>query len=469
MISEGTFVSVRLIDSHAHLDSTDFDEDRDEVIKRAKLAGVVAVVNVGTDLATSRRALELAERCPEVFAGVGIHPHEADNVTDRTWAELEELAERPGVVAVGETGLDYYRDLSSRDRQRGLFERHLNLARRKNLPISVHCRDAHEDTLSILRQAAADGELRGVMHCFSGTDRMAGVCMELGLFISFAGTVTFPNARKLQSVCQSVPIERILIETDAPYLAPQDRRGKRNESAFVRFTAARIAELKGLSIDDVARVTTLNANRLFKLGLETPAGRIAYPIRNSLYLNITNRCSNECTFCIRTRTDFVKGHHLWLEREPTCDEAIKALETEDLARYSEVVFCGYGEPTERLELLKCVATELKRREKTVRMVTNGQGDLINGRPIVDELVGLIDVVSVSLNTASPEQYHDLCRSRYGSQAYPAILAFVRQALRKLPRVEITALAVPGVDVEAVRRFAGELGAQFRARQYNEVG
>jgi len=390
-------------------------------------------------------------------------------VTEQAWPEREDLAGRAGVVAIGETGLDYYRDLSDRGRQRELFARQLDLARRKGLPVVVHSREAHEDVLAILHEAAGGGELRGVMHCFSAGEQMAQACMRLGLLISFAGAVTFPNAKKLQEVCRSVPVERMLVETDAPYLAPQPRRGKRNEPAFVRFTAEYIAQLKGLSAEDVGRVTTLNADSLFGLGLGEPKGRIAYPIRNSLYVNLTNRCSNECLFCIRTQTEFVKGHHLMLEREPTYEEVIAALETEGLERYAEVVFCGYGEPTERLDLLKQVAAELKRRGKTVRLVTNGQGDLINGRPVVDELAGVVDMVSVSLNTSDAAGYQALCCSRYGVKAFEAIVQFVRSAVGKLGRVEVTAVDAPGVDVEAVKKLAGELGAEFRLRRYHEVG
>ena len=460
---------MRLVDTHAHLDFPEFDSDREEVIRRSKLAGVVCVVNVGADLASSRRAVELAGRTEGVRAGVGIHPHEADHVTEEAWGEIEDLCGRPGVVAIGETGLDYYRDLSDRGRQRELFERHLELARRKGLPVAVHSREAHGDMQTILEKAAGEGELRGVMHCFSGSEEMAQACMRLGLFISFAGTVTYPNARKLQDVCRGVPIERMLVETDSPYLAPQARRGKRNEPGFVRFTAEGIAQLKGLSVEDVARVTTLNAEKLFGLGLGTPSGEIAYPIRDSLYLNITNRCSNECSFCIRTRTEFVKGHHLRLEREPEYEEVVAALEREGLERYAEVVFCGYGEPTERLELVKRVAGELKRRGKRVRMVTNGQGDLINGRSVAGELAGLVDAVSVSLNTAHAGQYQELCASRFGSEAFGAIVRFIREAALKLGRVEVTAVEAPGVDVEAVRKLAGELGVEFRLRHYHEVG
>jgi TatD DNase family protein len=191
-------------------------------------------------------------------------------VTEEMWGELVQLADSAKVVGIGEAGLDYYRDLSDRGRQRELFERHLELSRRKDLPVIVHSRDAHADMLAMLKSASGKGELRGVMHCFTGDEAMAEACMGLGMLISFGGTVTFPNAREVQGVCRAVPLERMLVETDAPYLAPQARRGKRNEPAFVRFTAEKVAELKGTTAEEVGRVTSLNAEKLFGLAALAP-------------------------------------------------------------------------------------------------------------------------------------------------------------------------------------------------------
>jgi TatD DNase family protein len=228
-----------------------------------------------------------------------------------------------------------------------------------------------------------------------------------------------------------------------------------------------MAEALRLSREDIERITRLNAQQLFRIG-SPDAGQIAYPIRNSLYLNITNRCTNSCTFCVRNRTDFVKGHNLRLDHEPSYEEVIAAIK--DPSAYVEVVFCGIGEPLLRLDLVKAVAIWLKKRGARVRLNTNGQGNLIWKRDIIPELVGLIDEVSVSLNAPTAEIYEQLCPSQFGPGTFASVKDFVRQAARLLPKVSVTAVAVPGLDISACRDVAQkELGVPLRVRAYNVVG
>jgi TatD DNase family protein len=255
---------LHLVDTHVHLDFEQFDQDREAVLRRAFEAGVTWLVDVGADLASSRRAVALAMREPRVWAAVGIHPHDADTVTPPALDELRALAMGPRVLAIGETGLDYYRDLSPRPRQRDAFAAQLALAQELGLPVIVHDREAHADALSILRAAARAGnELRGVLHCFSGDPDFAREVLDLGFYVGIDGPVTYPGARTLSEVARLVPLERLLLETDSPYLAPQARRGKRNEPAYVRLVAERVAELRGLSPEEVGRVTSDNACALF--------------------------------------------------------------------------------------------------------------------------------------------------------------------------------------------------------------
>jgi TatD DNase family protein len=260
---------VRLVDSHVHLDCAAYDDDRPQALARAVDAGVAWMVDVGADLASSRRAVELSEREPLIWAAVGVHPHDADTLTPAALDELRSLAGRPRVVAIGEIGLDYYRDLSPRAEQRRAFEAQLALALELQLPVIVHDRDAHEDTLAILRAAASrrGGELRGVMHCFSGDLALAREALDLGLYLGVAGPVTFPKTAALAEVVRQVPLDRLLVETDSPYLAPQERRGRRNEPAFVRLVAERVAELRGLSLEEVGAITSANACGLFGVEL----------------------------------------------------------------------------------------------------------------------------------------------------------------------------------------------------------
>ncbi|MCL6635217.1 MAG: TatD family hydrolase [Peptococcaceae bacterium] len=253
-----------LFDTHAHLDDEDFGADRDQVIERARAAGVVHVVNVGYDLESSLNSVRLAEKYDLIYASVGIHPHGAAEAGPGYLEELERLAAHPRVVALGEMGLDYYRDLSPRPVQRRVFQEQLALARKLNLPVIIHDRDAHGDLLEILRKEGP-GPAGGVMHCYSGSWEMARECLAMGFYISIAGPVTFPHAPKLKEVAARVPPDRLLLETDAPYLTPVPHRGRRNEPAYVFFTAEEIARLRGMKTEDLAGMCAENGRRLFRI------------------------------------------------------------------------------------------------------------------------------------------------------------------------------------------------------------
>jgi len=254
-----------LVDSHAHLDDERFASDIGEVLTRAAEAGVGRVVTVGTGIASCEKAIALAhEKAGQVSAAVGIDPHHAATAEAGALDRLAELARDPRVVAVGETGLEYHYGTSSRESQRRIFEFHIRLALDANLPLVVHCREAFEDCLAILQNHAGQS-LRGVAHCFTGDIGQAEAFLKLGFCVSFGGIVTFPNAKALREVARRVPLEKVLVETDAPYLAPQARRGKRNEPAYVKYVADALAEIRGISVAEVGEATSANAIRLFEM------------------------------------------------------------------------------------------------------------------------------------------------------------------------------------------------------------
>jgi TatD DNase family protein len=406
-----------LIDTHAHLEMREFNDDREEVIKRAREAGVEYIITIGTTVESCRDAVMLADKHDCIYAAIGIHPHEVRDILHPAYEIIRHFAQHKKVVAYGEIGLDYHYEHSSRTDQKRKFRDMLHEARELKLPIIVHDRDAHEDMLQILSEEWPAG-LGGVMHCFSGDGEMAKTLIEKGFLLSIAGPVTFPKAEALREVVRQVPIEHLLIETDAPYLSPVPMRGKRNEPAFVRHTAEAVAKIKGLTLEDVGRITSFNAMQLFRMGTMPKHGQITYPIRNSLYLNITNRCTSACTFCVRYYTDFVKGHNLRLREEPTAAQLIK--EIGDPKRYDEIVFCGYGEPLLRLDVVKAVAAEVKKRGGKVRIDTNGHANLIHKRNVLPELAGLVDAVSVSLNAQNAEVYGKLSQPQFGATAYEAV-------------------------------------------------
>ncbi|HET6329065.1 MAG TPA: TatD family hydrolase [Planctomycetaceae bacterium] len=254
---------MQLIDTHLHLDEEAFRPDRDEVVARAAAAGVGTMISIGITVATSRAAVALARTYPDVYAAVAIQPNYVSQAAPGDWEIIQELATQSKVVAVGETGLDRYWDHAPFDLQVEFFDKHLELAQRLNLPFIVHCREAEKDVVAQLRRAAAAGPLRGVMHSFCGDAETAQACVELGLFISFAGMLTFKKNDALRAVAAQVPLDRLLVETDAPYLAPTPFRGKRNEPAYVRNTAEVLASIRKLTLEEIAQVTTDNARRLF--------------------------------------------------------------------------------------------------------------------------------------------------------------------------------------------------------------
>jgi TatD DNase family protein len=258
-----------MIDTHCHLDDEQFEADRAAVVARAVQAGVERMISLGTTLASSRATVRLAETYPNLYAAVGIHPNSCAEAGLADWGAIQDLLDHPRVVALGETGLDRYWDYAPIDLQRDYFDRHLRLSQQRDRPIVIHCRDAQADMLPMLREAAARGPLRGVLHAFSGDTAMAAECLDLGLYVSFAGNATYTNKKfqSLREAAVAVPADRILIETDSPYLTPEPLRGKqkRNEPALVVHTAAALAALRGVPLDEFARQTEANARRLFQL------------------------------------------------------------------------------------------------------------------------------------------------------------------------------------------------------------
>lgn len=250
-------------DTHAHLDDPRFQEDFPEVLQRAQSSGITRILNVGYDVPSSEHSCQLAETYGFVYAAIGVHPHDAQDTSNSTWDTLLNLAKEPKVLAWGEIGLDYYRDLSPRSIQKEVFIRQIELADQAGLPIIIHNRDAHGDMMQIVQDHPP--KHGGVFHCYSGSWEMAKVLLRLGFYLSFAGPLTYKNNKQTVEVAVNVPLDRFLVETDAPYLTPEPHRGKRNEPAFVREVAARVAAAKNLTFEEIARQAMLNAENLFRL------------------------------------------------------------------------------------------------------------------------------------------------------------------------------------------------------------
>ena len=453
-----------MIDTHCHLDLLK-KEDLEETLKDE---GLECLITVGYDRKTIKNAIRLSEEKDHVFCAIGFHPHEADKVREEDFEWLKELATKhPKVKALGEMGLDFYKEYSDRKRQEEVFRRQIAIARELGLPIVVHSRDAEEETIRILREEKAY-EVGGVMHCFTGSYEFMKACVDLGFYISYSGIITYPNAQALREVVKKTPTYRLLIETDAPFLAPQPVRGKPNKPPYIRYTAEVLAQLiPNSSFEDVERMTSENAKLLFNL-INGKKETITYVINNKLYINLTNKCNLHCAFCQRERERnfMVKGYWVWVSRDPSVEEIIK--EIGNPKKYEEVVFCGYGEPTLRFSALKEIAKWVKEKGGRVRVDTNGLMFTFLPREKLKELKGLVDVWSVSLNAPDKETYDRVCRPAQAN-AFEMVIDFIKEALKEGFEVVATAVDYDGVDMEKTEELAKSLGAKFRGRVYEVVG
>jgi TatD DNase family protein len=464
-----------LVDTHSHLNHEKL-ENIQEILERAKVCGVEYVIVPGWDLASSEKAIALSETFEHVFAAVGFHPHDASKADEGALRQIAELSAHEKVVAIGEIGLDYHYKFSPPDIQRKIFEAQIEIAKSVKLPVSIHNRESDSDLMVILEKQSenswtlpkrfdyqVNAQPRGVLHSFNSTYEVARRAIELGFYLGINGMVTFgrkDSESELQKIVRAIQPEHFLVETDAPYLAPSPHRGKTNEPSYVPLVANKIAELQNLSDEDIRRITSYNAYKLFGVG-EEPAPKITYQIKDSLYLNLTLRCDSNCIFCDRKGEAMVKGHNLHIENEPSAEELMK--EIGDPKRFREIVFCGYGEPTIRLDILKQVAGYVKDNGGRTRLDTDGHGNVINHRNILPELNGLIDAVSISLNSTDPEEYQKLMGTENVKQ-WDAMIEFATSAKNFIPDVFMTVVGMDGIDVESTKKFVEEkIGAKFRFR------
>ncbi|MBF0125509.1 MAG: YchF/TatD family DNA exonuclease, partial [Magnetococcales bacterium] len=436
-------------DSHAHLDFPDYDQDLTEVLGRAEQADIGWINTIATRLEQAQLLRQLTERWSGMVGSIGVHPHYTSERTI-TVEEIVAACQQAGeVVAIGETGLDFHYQFSDRQQQADSFRLHIRTAQALGLPLIVHTREAEAETMAIMEQEQA-WRSGAVLHCFTASDAMARWAIDRGLYLSFSGVVTFKTADTLRQTAAWIPDDRLLIETDCPYLAPVPHRSKRNEPAYVVHTAAVLAAVRQQDIVAVADRTTANFQRLFRIEAD-PGQReiLAYTIGNGLYLNITRGCTLHCQFCPKWTAPIVHQYDLSLRHNPTTSQLIAAIDEVsggDVSRYYEVVFCGYGEPTLRLPILLEVAAEIKRRGgQRVRLNTDGLANRVYNRDITPQLRGLIDAISISLNAQDEETYNRHCQPAL-SGSYPALLDFIQAVRQQVPEVTVTAIqGLPGVD------------------------
>jgi len=454
------------IDTHAHLFYPNFDGELDELISRAKQNGVDYILVPATDLKTAWQVVELTKKYEMVYGAVGVHPHDTKDWDSSLIYEIEKLAKHKKIVAIGEIGLDYYYDFSPKEKQIEAFKAQINLALKLDLPIIIHNRDSDDDMMEIIRSYCGSG-LKGQFHCFNGSVENAIELVGMNFMISFTGNITYKKADNLRRILQHIPPENLLLETDSPFMTPVPHRGKRNEPAYVKLVAEKIAELHKLRIEDVARITSFNAFRIFGIGSK-PETAFTYKLGNSLYINVTNRCNAHCVFCKRKENPVLRGYNLGMERneEPSADVYIK--EIGDPKVYHEIVFCGYGEPTIRWDIVKAIAKYVKENGVKTRLNTNGHGNIINKKNITPEMNGLIDIVSISLNTFDPKQYSELVG--LDTSYFDEMIDFAKKSKPFVGKVVMTIVSIDEVDIELARKITEEeIGAEFRVREFFTSG
>lgn len=455
------FSKMTLTDSHAHLYSSEFKEDIDAVLERARQAGVHRVIIPATDIATAKEVTALCDTYDMIYGAAGIHPHDAAKAPDDYLKQIRELASHPKIVAIGEIGLDYFYDFSPKDIQQKIFREQLDLSLELGKPVIIHNRDSTEDMMQIIRSYAGTG-LKAQFHCFNAGLDEARELVRLHHYISFTGNITFKKMDDLRQIAAGVSPEHLLLETDSPYMTPVPFRGKRNEPMHTRLVAEKLAELHHLTTEDIARITEYNVFRFFGIGA-TPGVSFTYKIGKALYINVTNRCNADCVFCTRESEPVISGYNLGMKKseEPPASEYIRQIG--DPKQYSEIVFCGYGEPTIRWDVVKEVAKYVKTSGGKTRMNTNGHGSFINKRDITPEMQGLIDTVSVSLNSYNPAAYAELMK--VNQLLFNEMLSFITKAQDFVPEVVVS--VVSGMENEAEsKKFSESLGrVKFRVREF----
>lgn len=450
------------IDTHAHLFYPNYQDDLESVLKNAKANKVDYILIPATDLPTSAKVIELINKYDMLYGAVGVHPHDTKDWNDDYLTKLKELASHNKVVAIGEIGLDYFYDFSPKEKQIEAFRKQLALAIELELPVIIHNREADEDVLSIVSEFSKLG-LRGQFHCFSGSFPDALKIIEMNFYLSFTGNITFKKTDDLRTIASQIELRHLLLETDSPFMTPVPHRGKRNEPANIPLIAEKLAELHNVKAEDIGRITSLNAFELFGIGAKAKTS-FTYKLGNSLYINVTNRCNAACYFCDKDGDAVINGYNLSMKKNEEPGAEVYINEIGDPKKFDEIVFCGYGEPTIRFDVVKQVAKYVKENGGRTRLNTNGHGNIINKRNITPECENLIDVISISLNSSDENQYADIMKVDKGY--FTEMKRFAAQAKDFVEKVVLTVVSIDEVEIEKARKLVEEdIGVEFRIRKY----
>lgn len=419
-----------MIDSHCHLNLEQFAGDFEPMLARALGDGVSAFVNIGFDRESARQTMELLDRYPFFYGVVGVHPHDAESLDDALMAELERYLDHPRVLAVGEIGLDFYRDHSPREVQRDVFKRMLALARGRNLPVVIHCRDAFDELVDTL--AAEGSQYRGIFHAFAGTPEEAKRVIDLGFHVGVGGVATFRNSQLAKSL-PDIPLDHIVLETDSPYLTPHPYRGRRNEPSYLAYVARAVAYAHRVSLAEAAEATTQNLFRALAVP-ESERPRGVYKLDQTVYIQTTSG-------------------------------GARAVDTFDTGGAEEAVICGFDDPLDDFETTLAAARWAAEQGMFVRVNTSGLANVAAGRDVTRELSEFVDEVVVPFFGTTASQHDRVARGGVDDDAFEAMRDFVRKAGEAGMDTVCEFIAAPKFKADPCREFAKGLGAQYDIRMY----
>ena len=448
-------------DSHAHLHFDHFADDLDQVVKRAALAGITHVMIPSVDPSTAELAASIAMKY-SLWSASAFHPeHLPESLPEEGWKRIRKTLLEPRTIAVGETGLDFHHNTFPLKDQLLWFHRHIELASALGFPLIVHSRKAEE---AVLAELPSSVSVPVILHCWNGNRELTRAAVSRGFYIGVDGPITYRKSGRLRETISSVPLELLLAETDSPFLPPEPFRGRRNEPAYTRLVIETLRELYGgdLSIEGMLFMLWENAMRAFRLHPLNRRADIAYKYGNSVYINLTVQCQNNCSFCVRRHSDGIAGYFLRHREDPSDELVLSSLSALPLEDYREIVFCGYGEPTLRSDLLVKCAESVHKRGIRTRLNTNGLCTSFMTVDSISELLGSVDSVSISLNASGEKEYNRICSSSVES-AWEHLLKFVKLTKASGKSAGVTAVSGSGADICRVKTLSERLGVPLRVR------
>ncbi|MCD4708139.1 MAG: YchF/TatD family DNA exonuclease [Candidatus Sabulitectum sp.] len=449
-------------DSHCHLHFHHFNEDLDAVVTDSGKAGISHIMIPSIDVETAERSADIAEKY-NLFSAAAFHPEHLpeESIGEAEWLAIKHVLLRPNTVAVGETGLDYHHGTFEPAKQIRWFHRHIELAESIGYPLIVHSRGAESE---VLNQLPSSLSVPVILHCWGGDESLTDIAVARGFYIGVDGPLTYKKSNKLRGLIPRIPRDRLLVETDSPFLPPEPFRGRRNQPAFTGFIIMKIRELWGdnMSIENTSYILWENAMRAYRLHPGNRRADIVYRYGDSLYVNLTSRCQNNCGFCIRKSADGIAGYSLRHREDPSKSLVLSTIEAFPIEGFKELVFCGFGEPTLRTDLLMTSATAAGARGVKTRLNTNGLcTSFLSDRQVVT-LLRCFDSVNISLNASGAREYNRVCPSTV-EDPWEHLMKFIKLVKTTCIRARVSVVKNSGADMHRVTALAERLQMPLRIR------